>query len=225
MMITFLQFPLLSKCGLIKKLMSESKNDSDASVIKIPDIPGGFEAFELTAKFCYGINFDMSTENIAMLRCAAEYLDMTEEHSVENLVVRAEAYLNEVALKSLSSAITVLHKSEDLLPIAERVKLVSRCIDAIAYMTFQESQFCSPTSNNSNNEIVVQQSKQPVVDWWAEDLTVLRIDSFQRVLIAMMARGFKQYGLGPVLMLYAQKSLRGLVSFLETQVTIIKQSC
>ncbi|XP_018441340.1 BTB/POZ domain-containing protein SR1IP1-like [Raphanus sativus] len=204
------KFPLLSKCGLIKKLVSESKNDSDATVIKIPDIPGGSEAFELTTKFCYGINFDMSTENIAMLRCASEYLEMTEEHSVENLVSRSEAYLTEVALKSLSSAITVLHKSEDLLPVAERVKLVSRCIDAIAYMTCQESQFCSPTSNNSNNEVV---SKQPVVDWWAEDLTVLRIDSFQRVLIAMMARGFKQYGLGPVLMLYAQKSLRGLEIF------------
>ncbi|KAH0911852.1 hypothetical protein HID58_035173 [Brassica napus] len=204
------KFPLLSKCGLFKKLVSESTNDSDATVIKIPDIPGGSEAFELTTKFCYGINFDMSTENIAMLRCASEYLEMTEEHSVENLVSRSEAYLNEVALKSLSSAITVLHKSEELLPIAERVKLVSRCIDAIAYMTCQESQFCSPTSNNSNSEVV---SKQPVVDWWAEDLTVLNIDSFQRVLIAMMARGFKQYGLGPVLMLYAQKSLRGLEIF------------
>ncbi|XP_010464139.1 PREDICTED: BTB/POZ domain-containing protein At5g67385 [Camelina sativa] len=209
------KFPLLSKCGFIKKLMSESNKDSDSSVIKILDIPGGSEAFELAAKFCYGINFDMSTENIAMLRCAAEYLEMTEEHSVENLVVRAEAYLNEVALKSLSSSITVLHKSEELLPTAERVKLVSRCIDAIAYMTCQESHFCSPSSSNSgNNEVVVQQqSKQPVVDWWAEDLTVLRIDSFQRVLIAMMARGFKQYGLGPVLMLYAQKSLRGLEIF------------
>ncbi|CAH2043224.1 unnamed protein product [Thlaspi arvense] len=210
------KFPLVSKCGFIKKLVSEPKNDSDATVIKIPDIPGGSEAFELTTKFCYGINFDMSTENIAMLRCAAEYLEMTEEHSVENLVVRAEAYLNEVALKSLSSSITVLHKTEELLPIAERVKLVSRCIDAIAYMTCQESQFCSPSSssNNSNSEVVVQQqSKQPVVDWWAEDLTILRIDSFQRVLIAMMARGFKQYGLGPVLMLYAQKSLRGLEIF------------
>ncbi|XP_010484507.1 PREDICTED: BTB/POZ domain-containing protein At5g67385-like isoform X1 [Camelina sativa] len=209
------KFPLLSKCGFIKKLMSGSNKDSDSSVIKILDIPGGSEAFELAAKFCYGINFDMSTENIAMLRCAAEYLEMTDEHSVENLVVRAEAYLNEVALKSLSSSITVLHKSEELLPTAERVKLVSRCIDAIAYMTCQESHFCSPSSSNSgNNEVVVQQqSKQPVVDWWAEDLTVLRIDSFQRVLIAMMARGFKQYGLGPVLMLYAQKSLRGLEIF------------
>ncbi|CAH8280990.1 unnamed protein product [Arabidopsis lyrata] len=209
------KFPLLSKCGFIKKLVSESNKDSDSTVINITDIPGGSEAFELAAKFCYGINFDMSTENIAMLRCAAEYLEMTEEHSVENLVVRAESYLDEVALKSLSSSITVLHKSEELLPIAERVKLVSRCIDAIAYMTCQESQFCSPSSSNSgNNEVVVQQqSKQPVVDWWAEDLTVLRIDLFQRVLIAMMARGFKQYGLGPVLMLYAQKSLRGLEIF------------
>ncbi|CAE6262206.1 unnamed protein product [Arabidopsis arenosa] len=209
------KFPLLSKCGFIKKLVSESNKDSDSTVINITDIPGGSEAFELAAKFCYGINFDMSTENIAMLRCAAEHLEMTEEHSVENLVVRAESYLDEVALKSLSSSITVLHKSEELLPIAERVKLVSRCIDAIAYMTCQESQFCSPSSSNSgNNEVVVQQqSKQPVVDWWAEDLTVLRIDLFQRVLIAMMARGFKQYGLGPVLMLYAQKSLRGLEIF------------
>ncbi|KAE8704868.1 putative BTB/POZ domain-containing protein [Hibiscus syriacus] len=55
-------------------------------------------------------------------------------------------------------------------------------------------------------------SSKPIVDWWAEDLTVLRIDIFQRVLIAMMARGFKQYDLGPVLMLYAQKALRGLCS-------------
>uniref|UniRef100_A0A1J3K6J0 BTB/POZ domain-containing protein n=1 Tax=Noccaea caerulescens TaxID=107243 RepID=A0A1J3K6J0_NOCCA len=211
------KFPLLSKCGFIKRLVSESKNDSEPTVIKISDIPGGSDSFELAAKFCYGINFDMSTDNIAMLRCAAEYLEMTEEHSVENLVVRAETYLNEVALKSLSSSITILHKSEELLPVAERVKLVSRCIDAIAYMTCQESHFCSSSSSSSNNnEIVVQQhqsKQQPVVDWWAEDLTVLRIDSFQRVLIAMMARGFKQYGLGPVLMLYAQKSLRGLEIF------------
>ncbi|KAK6798339.1 hypothetical protein RDI58_006041 [Solanum bulbocastanum] len=51
---------------------------------------------------------------------------------------------------------------------------------------------------------------KPIVDWWSEDLTVLRIYFFQRVLIAIMGRGFKQYPLGPILMLYAQKSLRCL---------------
>ncbi|XP_013690536.2 putative BTB/POZ domain-containing protein At3g49970 isoform X2 [Brassica napus] len=184
---------LLSKCGFIKKLTSESSNDSNISVIKIPDFPGGAEAFELAIKSCYGINLEMNAENIAMLRCAAEYLDMTEEHSVANLVETTEVYLNEVILKSLPSSVKVLQRSEGLVPMAERVKLVSRCIDAIAYVTCQESQ-----------------NKEDVVDLWAEELSVLRIDMFQRVLIAMMARGFKQHTLGPVLMLYAQKALRGL---------------
>ncbi|TVU48018.1 hypothetical protein EJB05_07637, partial [Eragrostis curvula] len=49
-----------------------------------------------------------------------------------------------------------------------------------------------------------------VDDWWADGLTDLRIDTFQRVLIAMKARGFKGVALGTLIMLYAQKSLRKL---------------
>ncbi|KAL6277549.1 hypothetical protein ACE6H2_021150 [Prunus campanulata] len=209
------KFPLISKCGYIRKLISES-SDADLSVIELPDVPGGAEAFELAAKFCYGINFEISTENIAMLRCVAEYLVMTEDHAVGNLVGRTDAYLNEVALKSLAGAVSVLRISESFLPMAEKVKLVSRSIDAIAFIVCKESQFCMPGRGDSVNESAVSSAvyhSKPVVDWWAEDLTVLRIDIFQRVLIAMMARGFKQYALGPVLMLYAQKSLRGLELF------------
>lgn len=208
-----LQFPLVSKCGHIRKLVSES-SDSDLSVIELPNIPGGAEAFELAAKFCYGINFEIGTENIVMLRCAAEYLEMTEDYAVGNLVGRTDAYLNEVALNSLAGSVSILHMSENFLPIAEKVKLVSRCIDAIAYMACKESQFCISGRTESITEGVISASvpqPKPLVDWWAEDLTVLRIDMFHRALIAMMARGFKQYALGPILMLYAQKSLRGLV--------------
>ncbi|XVF59305.1 hypothetical protein PTKIN_Ptkin07bG0265000 [Pterospermum kingtungense] len=209
------KFPLVSKCGYIRKVVSES-NDADVTDIEIPDVPGGAEAFELAAKFCYGINFEMSTENIAMLRCAAEYLEMTEDYAVGNLVGRTEAYLNEVALKSLAGAVSVLHTSENLLPIAEKVKLVGRCIDAIAYLACKESEFCTSGRSESGNASTISSTisnSKPIVDWWAEDLAVLRIDIFQRVLIAMIARGFKQYALGPVLMLYAQKALRGLEMF------------
>ncbi|XP_021274148.1 BTB/POZ domain-containing protein At5g67385 [Herrania umbratica] len=209
------KFPLVSRCGFIRKVVSES-NDADVSVIEIPDVPGGADSFELAAKFCYGINFEISTENIAMLRCAAEYLEMTEDYAVGNLVGRTEAYLNEVALKSLAGAVSVLHTSENLLPLAEKVKLVSRCIDAIAYLACKESQFCMSGRSESGNDSAISStisSSKPIVDWWAEDLAVLRIDIFQRVLVAMIARGFKQYALGPVLMLYAQKALRGLEIF------------
>ncbi|EEF29217.1 BTB/POZ domain-containing protein SR1IP1 [Ricinus communis] len=209
------KFPLVSKCGYIRKLVSES-SDADLGEIEIPDIPGGAEAFELAAKFCYGINFEISTENIALLRCGADYLEMTEDYAVGNLVARSESYLNEVALKSLAGAVTILHLAENLLPVAEKVKLVSRCIDAIAYMACKESQFSiSGRSDSGNKDVLSSLTSQPkpIVDWWAEDLTVLRIDIFQRVLSAMMGRGFKQYALGPILMLYAQKSLRGLETF------------
>ncbi|CAN0917897.1 BTB/POZ domain-containing protein SR1IP1 [Linum grandiflorum] len=204
------KLPLVSKSGYIRKLVSES-SDADSSEVHIPEIPGGPEAFELAAKFCYGINFEIGTENIGVLRCVAEYLEMTEDYAVGNLVSRAEAYLSEVTLKSLTGAISVLHSSQSLGPIAEQVKLVSRCIDAIAVMTCLESQF-SRSAVDGLLSSTVSQSK-PIVDWWAEDLTALRIDIFQRVFIAMVARGFKQYALGPLLMLYAQKSLRALETF------------
>ncbi|XP_059293518.1 BTB/POZ domain-containing protein SR1IP1 [Lycium ferocissimum] len=209
---TLHKFPLVSKCGYIRKFLSES-NDVDVSTIEIPDIPGGADAFELAAKFCYGINFEISTENIALLRCAAEYFEMTEEYAVGNLVGRTESYLNEVAIKSLAGAVSVLHGSENLVPIAEKVKLVSRCIDAIAYIACKDNQFCTLGRAEAGINGLSSCNPKPIVDWWAEDLTVLRIDFFQRVLIAMMGRGFKQYALGPIVMLYAQKSLRGLEIF------------
>ncbi|RYQ80859.1 hypothetical protein Ahy_Scaffold1g106978 isoform A [Arachis hypogaea] len=207
------KFPLVSKCGYIRKLVSES-HDADVSLIELSDVPGGAEGFELAAKFCYGINFEITVENIAMLRCMAEYLEMTEDYAVGNLVGRTDAYLNEVALKTISGAVSILHMSEKLLPVAEKAKLVSKCIDAIAYIACKESQFCTSSArSDSGSDGVVSHHQRPVVDWWSEDLTVLRIDIFQRVLTAMMARGFKQYAIGPILMLYAQKSLRGLDIF------------
>ncbi|KAF3785428.1 BTB/POZ domain-containing protein [Nymphaea thermarum] len=208
------KFPLVSKCGYIRKVVAEA-SDADLSFIEIPDIPGGAEAFELAARFCYGINFEISTDNIAMLRCVAEYLEMTEDYAVGNLVSRAEAYINEVALKSLSGSVSVLHQCEKLNPMAEKVKLINRCIDAVAYVAYQESQFSSSGITDSQESLSSSAShhRSAIVDWWAEDLTLLRIDIFQRVLMAMKARGFNQSALGPVLMLYAQKSLRGLEIF------------
>ncbi|KAI3785127.1 hypothetical protein L1987_44239 [Smallanthus sonchifolius] len=215
------KFPLVSKCGYIRKLVSDPK-EIDNIVIEIPDIPGGSEGFELAAKFCYGINFDLSTANIAMVRCVAEYLEMTEEYAIGNLVTRSESYLNEVGLKTLAGAVSILQSSANLLPMAENVKLINRCIDTIAFIVTKESQFPSPGGAEgalvpSSYSSSSSSHPKAVVDWWAEDLIVLRIDIFQRVLLAMISRGFKQYALGPILMLYAQKCLRGLEIFGQTK--------
>ncbi|KAI3665662.1 hypothetical protein L6452_44292 [Arctium lappa] len=205
------KFPLVSKCGYIRKLMSNSKETDH--LIEINDIPGGPKGFELAAKFCYGINFELAIDNIAMVRCVAEFLEMTEDYAVGNLVARTEAYLNEVGFRTLAGAVCILQASEGLLPVAENVKLITRCVDAIAFIVTKESQFSLSTSADCSSDGLNSSSSSSlkgVVDWWAEDLTVLKIHTFQRVLLAMISRGFEKYALGPILTFYAQKRLQDL---------------
>ncbi|KAK8936459.1 BTB/POZ domain-containing protein [Platanthera zijinensis] len=219
------RLPLISKCGLIKKLLTET-NETKPQSIHLPEIPGGSKAFELAVKFCYGINSEITTENVAILRCASEFLEMTEEISAGNLQSKTEAFLQQLVLMSITGAVTVLHQAEELLPMAENVKLMSRCIDAIAYLGCSNGQpsFSSSSSSSSSFSRGDHRSQESfssssvghsrgVIDWWAEELIVLKIDTFQRVLMALKSRGFKQHAVGPILMLYAQKSLRGLDIF------------
>jgi hypothetical protein len=59
-------------------MVADSK-DPDLSKLELVNVPGGALAFELAAKFCYGSNFEITTVNVAHLRCITEYLEMTED--------------------------------------------------------------------------------------------------------------------------------------------------
>lgn len=117
---------LVAKSNYIRKLIVESI-ETDLTKIDLSDIPGGPEIFEKAAKFCYGVNFEITVQNVAALRCAAEYLQMTDKYCDNNLAGRTEDFLTQVALSSLSGAIVVLKSCEDLQPMAEDLKIVQRC--------------------------------------------------------------------------------------------------
>ncbi|CAL4929707.1 unnamed protein product [Urochloa decumbens] len=188
---------LASRCGYIRRQVSGVMG-SRVTHIDLTGMPGGATAFELVTKFIYDEDFEITEDNVAMLRCAAEHLEMADDGGGEggtSLAGMADAYLEAVALTSLAGAVAVLRNAEELLPVAEEVGLVGRCIDAIACITCSDGQLSV---------------SKAVYDWWADELTSLRIDTFQRVLIAMKARGFKGIALGTLIMLYAQKSLRRL---------------
>ncbi|XP_002970426.2 BTB/POZ domain-containing protein At5g48800 isoform X1 [Selaginella moellendorffii] len=204
------KFPLVSRSGKIRKLVAGDSRELDVSFIKLSDLPGGPEAFELAAKFCYGINFEISVTNVATLRCAAEYLDMTEDYGDGNLVARTEAFIDEIATQNLSNAVAVLHSCESLLPLAEELKIVNRCVDAAATEVCREqlSSLSSHTDFSNSERMETLQPKGPV-DWWAEDLSILRIDFYQRVLAAMMSRGLRHETIGAALMHYAHRALKG----------------
>ncbi|XP_037443344.1 BTB/POZ domain-containing protein At5g66560-like [Triticum dicoccoides] len=161
--------------------------DGKSYRITFPDFPGGPGTFEAAAKFCYGVRVELTPWNVAPLRCAAEYLEMTEEHSEDNLAVRAEAYLSQSVLRHPGEATKALKSCEELLPHAEELGIVARCVEAIAARS-------SATSRS-----------------WFGDLAVLGLHMYKRVMAAMAAReDVRTEALEGCLVSYAKATLPGL---------------
>jgi len=200
------------------------------------DIPGGFEAFELAAKFCYGIAVDLTAGNISGLRCAAEYLEMTEDLEEGNLIFKTEAFLSYVVLSSWRDSIVVLKSCEKLSPWSENLQIVRRCSESIAwkacanpkgikwsYTGRTSSKISSPRWNNNDMKDTSPSRNQLVPpDWWFEDVSILRIDHFVRVITAIKVKGMRFELIGAAIMHYATKWLQGLVS--ETSITFDETS-
>ncbi|KAJ0113450.1 hypothetical protein Patl1_01600 [Pistacia atlantica] len=118
-------------------------------------------------------------------------------------------YLESIVCKNLEMCVEVLQQCENLLPLADELKVVSRCIDAIASKACAE-QIASSFSRleySSSGRLHMNRHAKCEGDWWIEDLSVLRIDLYQRVMTAMKCRGVRPESIGVSLMNYAQKEL------------------
>ncbi|MCL7040229.1 hypothetical protein MKW94_015478 [Papaver nudicaule] len=216
------KYPLLSRSGRMNRIIYDS-NEGDVNRIEMNDIPGGSDAFELAAKFCYGIAVDLTATNISGLRCAAEYLEMTEDLEEGNLVFKTEAFLSYVVLSSWRDSILVLKGCEHLSPWAENLQIVRRCSESIAwkacanprgikwaYTGKQTSHMASPKWNEIKLESSPSRNQQVPSDWWFEDVSILRIDHFVRVITAIKVKGMRFELIGAAIMQYGVKWLPGL---------------
>ncbi|XP_027353015.1 BTB/POZ domain-containing protein At1g03010 [Abrus precatorius] len=205
------KFPLVSRSGRIRKLVLEAK-DSKVSRVSLPSVPGGAEAFELAAKFCYGINVDFTLSNVALLRCTAHFLEMTEELAEKNLESRAESYLRDTVLPNIPNTIHVLHCCETLLPMSEEINLVNKLIIAIANNACKEqltSGLLKLDHTFPSKSIPTMEPETPS-DWWGKSFNVLSLEFFQRVVSVVKSKGLKQDMISKILMNYAHSSLQGI---------------
>ncbi|XP_076894502.1 root phototropism protein 3-like [Bidens hawaiensis] len=200
------KFPLLSKCGKMERIIYESR-ETDLKKVILDEMPGGPEAFELAAKFCYGITVDLTASVIAGLRCAAEYLEMTEDLEEGNLIFKTEAFLNYVVLASWKDSILVLQSCEKLSPWAENLQIVRRCSESVAWKA------C--TDPTGARWLYTGEQSGPGTnvghDCWFEDVSVLRIDHFVRVVSAVKVKGMKPELVGAAIKHYAMKLIPGMV--------------
>ncbi|XP_010266412.1 PREDICTED: root phototropism protein 3 [Nelumbo nucifera] len=215
------KYPLLLRCGRMSRIIYQLE-DGNTNKIVLDDLPGGADAFELVAKFCYGIAVDLTATNISGLRCAAEYLEMTEDLEEGNLIFKTEAFLSYVVLSSWRDSILVLKSSEQLSPWAENLQIVRRCSESIAWKacanpkdikwayTGKPTHISSSPKWNEMKESSPSKNQQVPPDWWFEDVSILRIDHFVRVITAIKVKGMRFELIGAAIMHYASKWLPGL---------------
>ncbi|XP_020233281.1 BTB/POZ domain-containing protein DOT3 isoform X1 [Cajanus cajan] len=196
------KYPLLSKCGYIGRLEIQPFISNSGNALKLENFPGGSETFETILKFCYGLPIDFSPDNIAALRCASEFLEMTEELEDGNLISKTEAFLTFVVLSSWKDTITVLKSCENLSPWAENLQIVRRCCDSIAWKA-------------SKDDLTSEDAAPNQESWWFNDVATFRIDHFMRIISAIRAKGTKPEIIGKCIMQYAKRCLPGMDVELE----------
>ncbi|KAJ6774476.1 hypothetical protein OIU79_017802 [Salix purpurea] len=216
------KFPLMSKSRRLHQLITEQETDPTTSTtqredeeerdeieeiicqISLLDFPGGSESFEMAAKFCYGVKVDLNSSIIAPLRCAGEFLDMTEEYSEDNLISRTERFFSQSVLTSLKESIKALKSCERVMPLAESLGITERCIDSIASRasSVDPALFGWPVSEAANENNFRARSNQALwkeiestlrrkgsgaksnnADSWFEDLTLLSLQLFKRLIL------------------------------------------
>ena len=158
------QFPLLSICLRLQRLYAESV---------------GVEAFELCAKFCYGIDITLSAFSVVSVRCAAEYLQMIEEAEKGNLIYKVEVFLNSCILRGWRVSIVTLQTTKAFPSLSEEVGVTGRCIEAVASRVLSHPEEVGMTGGHRHR----------TKGWWGEDLAELGIDLYWRVMVAIKSGG------------------------------------
>ncbi|KAF8395236.1 hypothetical protein HHK36_019178 [Tetracentron sinense] len=213
------KFPLLSRSGVLEKLIGDfSGEDGPSCILQLHNIPGGAKAFELVAKFCYGVKIELTALNVVSLRCAAEYLQMNEDYGEGNLITQTEAFLNEV-FSNWADSIKALETCEEVLPHADEIHIVSRCINSLAMKACADPRLFSwPLSGHNNaqspvgsviwNGICTAAKPHSVSeDCWYEDVSFLGLPLYKRIILAVGSRGMRPESIAGSLMFYAKRYL------------------
>lgn len=215
------KFPLMSRSGKLTRLITDS-NENEISSLSLSDVPGGPSAFELAAKFCYGMKLEITPLNVAALHCVADYLEMTEKFGEGNLFTQCEGFLNQVVLRSWKDSVLTLQSCETFIPYAEKLQIVKKCVDSIAmkactdpgllgWPMLEQEGLHSPGGSILWNGISTgARHKQPQPDWWYEDISALSLPLYNRVISAMEDKDLRADIIAGTLVHYAKKLIPGL---------------
>ncbi|KAE8703792.1 BTB/POZ domain-containing protein [Hibiscus syriacus] len=204
----------------------EEEDDGECQ-ISLPDFPGGSETFETAAKFCYGVKIDLSSSTIVSLRCAAEFLEMFDEYSEDNLISKTDRFLSQFVFKSLKESIKAFKSCESVMSLAESLDIVQRLIDSIAVRasSADPTLFGWPvndgiieakgaSSHALWNGIETSLRRKALartnnIESWFEDMALLSLPLFKRLILTLKTRHLGPDIMERCLISYAKKHIPG----------------
>uniref|UniRef100_A0A7N0V570 Uncharacterized protein n=1 Tax=Kalanchoe fedtschenkoi TaxID=63787 RepID=A0A7N0V570_KALFE len=233
------KFPLKSRSRKLHEMITEQESagkhrdqqsssaavDDDAEEthdvhfhISFQEFPGGSETFEAVAKFCYGVKIELSSSNVAPLRCAAAFLEMTDEYSEGNLISETEMFLSQSTLKSGKECLKALKSCERLMPVAEELNIIGRCVDSFVSRigSANPGLFGWPAVDGGGASRVLNQDRRngnmglARNGSWLQDLAGLGFHLFKLLILEMRVKEVSSEIIENCLIFYAKKYIRGI---------------
>nr|XP_010929031.1 BTB/POZ domain-containing protein At5g47800 isoform X2 [Elaeis guineensis] len=200
---------LLHKCGLLQRFCSSIDNNSDQPIsIALHDVPGGEEAFELCAKFCYGITISLSAHNFVQAISAARFLQMTESVAKGNFIMKLESFFESFILHGWKDPIVTLQSVGKLSGWLDNPKIVQPCMDSIIEKILTHPSKVTWSYTYTRPGYSKKDHHSVPKDWWTEDVSELDLDLFRSIISTVRAtRKLPAALLGEALHVYACKHL------------------
>lgn len=185
-------------------MIKETKNgdtDKGTCLITLEEIPGGADGFLAAVKFCYGIPVELTARNVVMVCCLADYLEMSDVYGDDNLLSKAENYFRKNVLKNWKDCMVALQSCEAFVTKADNLQIICKLLNAMSAMVCTDcslfgwpmmmyGRLQSPGGSILWNGIDTGARIQSLEsDWWFDDVLLLGVALFERLVKAFEAKG------------------------------------
>ena len=131
------KFPLFVRSNYFKNL-SASDDDMPQSVpsrVQLDHFPGGPRIFAIIADYCYNKSVQINSENVIAVRCAAEYLEMTNGFGRSSLSMLTDNILFDLTYSSkgkrdYNTSLTLLERAAEYSSWAEKCGIHTKLIQS-----------------------------------------------------------------------------------------------
>ncbi|XP_074562978.1 BTB/POZ domain-containing protein At3g22104-like [Curcuma longa] len=212
---------LSSFCGRLRNLSNKALTASPTKPLKvaITGFPGGSEAFELMAKFCYnnGRAQMITSHSTCLLHSVAHFMDMSDgvSASTNNLLELTEKSLEGLPYWSWPEIMHALKQCQDTFSVSVSSGLLDRVMESvvgrITAVADASPSGSSPESSalrlsvDSRSTISTKNSSHRA--WWFQDILSLSPDMIKKIISSMVLQKVDHVLVSKFLMHYLKNTV------------------